>query len=55
MGEMSNEYYIMIGKPEGNRPLGRPMRRWKGNIIMDLREIIWEVVSWMHLDQGRDR
>jgi hypothetical protein len=39
MGEMRNSYKILVGKLEGNRPLGRPRHRWKGNIKMDLREI----------------
>jgi hypothetical protein len=37
MGEMINAYNILVGKPEGNRPLGRPSCRWEGSIIMDLR------------------
>jgi hypothetical protein len=44
-GEMINAYSISVGKPEGMRQLGRPRRRWKDNIRMDLRE----VVDWMHL------
>jgi hypothetical protein len=40
MGEMSNAYDILIGKPEGKRPLGRPMPRWEDNIIIDFREIV---------------
>jgi hypothetical protein len=39
MGEMRNTYKILVGKPEGKRPLGRPKRRWEDNIRMDLREI----------------
>jgi len=45
----------LIGKPEGKRPLGRPRRRWKDNIRIDLREIGWEGVDWMHLDKNRDQ
>jgi hypothetical protein len=41
MGEKRNAYMILVGKPGGKRPLGRPRRRWVGNIKMDLREIRW--------------
>jgi hypothetical protein len=40
-GEKRNAYRILVGKPEGNRPLGRLRRRWEDNIKMDLREIGW--------------
>jgi hypothetical protein len=40
-GEKRNAYRILLGKPEGKRPLGRPRRRWMDNIKMDLREIRW--------------
>jgi hypothetical protein len=55
MGEMRNPYKIFIVKSEGKRPLGRPRRRWEDNIRVDLREIGWEVVDWMHLDQDGDQ
>jgi hypothetical protein len=45
MGEKRNVYRILVGKPEGNRPLGRPRRRWVDNIKMDLREIGWDGVG----------
>jgi hypothetical protein len=44
-----------MGKPEGNRPLGRPRRRWVGNIKMDLREIGWDGVDWTDMAQGTDQ
>jgi hypothetical protein len=40
-------------KPEGKRPLGKHRRRWEDNIRMDLREIAWEVVDWIHVAQDR--
>jgi hypothetical protein len=51
--EMRNAYKILVGKPEGKRPLGIPRRRWKDNIRMDLREIGWEVVNCMRVAQAR--
>jgi hypothetical protein len=50
-----NAYNILVGKPEEKRPLGRCRHRWEDNIRMDLREIGWEVVDWIHLAQGRDQ
>jgi hypothetical protein len=41
MGEKTNAYRILVGKPEGKRPLGRPRRRWANDIKVDLREIEW--------------
>jgi hypothetical protein len=46
-------YRILIGKPEGKRPFGRRRHRWKDNVKMDLREIGWEGVDWIHLAQDR--
>jgi hypothetical protein len=54
MAEMRNTYRIFVGKPEGKRSLGRPRHRGEGNIRMDVREIGWEGVDWMHLAQDRD-
>jgi hypothetical protein len=48
-------YRILVGKPEGKRPLGRPRRRWVDNIKMDLREIGWDGVHWMDMFQDRDQ
>ena len=48
-------YRVLVGKPEGRRPLGRPRRRWKDNIRMDLREVGCGRVDWMELAQDRDR
>jgi hypothetical protein len=55
MREMRNVYNILVGKPEGKRPLGRLRRRWEDNNRMDLREIGWEGVDWMHLAHDRDQ
>jgi hypothetical protein len=55
MGEKRNAYRILVGKPEGRRPLGRPRRRWVDNIKMDLREIGWDDVHWVDLAQDRDQ
>jgi hypothetical protein len=55
MGEGRNVYRVLVGKPEGKRPLGRPRRRWEDGIKMDLREIGWEGVEWIQLAQDRDR
>jgi hypothetical protein len=46
MGENRTVYRILVGKPEGRRPLGRPRRRWVDNIKMDLREIGWDGMVW---------
>ena len=48
-------YRLLVGKPEGRRPLGRPRRRWEDNIRMDLREVGCGRVDWMELAQDRDR
>jgi hypothetical protein len=55
MGEDSNVYKVLMGKPEGKTPLGRPRRRWEDGIRMDLREISWLSVEWIQLVQDRDQ
>jgi hypothetical protein len=54
MREGRNVYRVLLGKPEGKRPLVRPRRRWEDGIKMDLREIGWGCVEWIHLAQGKD-
>jgi hypothetical protein len=44
-----------VGKPEGNRPLGRPRRRWVDDIKIDLRESVWDGIDWIDLAQERDQ
>jgi hypothetical protein len=53
MGEKRNACRILVGMPEGKRPLGRPRRRWEDNIRMDLREIGWGGMDWIDLAQWR--
>jgi hypothetical protein len=53
MGETTNAYRILVGKPEGKRPLGRTRRRWVDNIKMDLRERGWDGMDWIELAQDR--
>jgi hypothetical protein len=55
MGEKRNAYRLLVGKPEGRRPLGRPRRRWLDNIRMGLVEVGWSDVEWIGLAQNRDR
>jgi hypothetical protein len=55
MGPKTTEYRILMGKPDGKRPLGRPRCRWVDNIKMDLREIGWDGMDWIDLAQDRDR
>jgi hypothetical protein len=55
MGKERNVYKILVGKPEGKRELGRPMRGWEKGVIMDLTEIGWEVwsgFSWLRIETG---
>jgi hypothetical protein len=55
MGEERKVYKVLVGKPEGKKPPGRPRRRWKDGIRMDLREIGLGGVDWIRLSQDRDR
>jgi hypothetical protein len=55
IGEKRNVYMLLVGKPEGKRPLGRPRLRWVNNIRMDLVEVGWGDVDWIGLAHDRDR
>jgi hypothetical protein len=55
LGEESGVHRVLVGKPEGKRPLGRPRRRWEDNIQMDVEEVGEGRGDWMELAQDRDR
>jgi hypothetical protein len=55
MGEKMNAYRILVGKPEGKRPILRLRCRWLDNIKMDLREIVWDSMNWIDLAEDRDQ
>jgi hypothetical protein len=55
MEEGRGVYRILVGRPEGMRPLGKPRRRWENNIKMDLQEVRWGGIDWIDMAQDRDR
>jgi hypothetical protein len=55
MKKKGNVYRLLVGNPEGKRPLGRQRRRWVDNIRMDLGEMGWGYVDWVGLAQDRNR
>jgi hypothetical protein len=55
MGERRGAYRVLVGKPEGRRPLGRPRRRWEDNVKTDLREVGCGCVDWIGLAQDRNK
>jgi hypothetical protein len=55
MLEKRNAYRILVGKPQGKSPVGRPKRRWADNIKMDLREVGWDGMDWIDLTEDRDQ
>ena len=55
MGEGRVVHRVLVGKPEGKRPFGRPRRRWEDNIKMDLQEVGGGCTDWMELAQDRER
>jgi hypothetical protein len=54
MGERRGVFRVLVGKPEGKRPLGRPRHRWEDNIEMDLLEVGCGGMNWIELSQDRD-
>jgi hypothetical protein len=55
IGESRGIYRVLVGKPEGKRPLGRPRRRWEDNIKMDLQDVRCRDIDWIKLAQDRGR
>jgi hypothetical protein len=55
MGGKRNAYRLLVGKPGGRRPLGKPRRNWVDNIKMDILEIDWSGVNWIGLAQDKDK
>jgi hypothetical protein len=55
MGERRDIYKVLVGKPEGKRPLGRPRHSWENNIKMDRQEVECESMDWIELVEDRDR
>jgi len=55
VGEWRGMYRVLVGKPEGKRPLGSPRRRWEDNIKMDFKEVGCGGMDWIELAQDRDR
>jgi hypothetical protein len=55
IGEKRHAYRLLVGKPEGRRPLGSTRRKWLDNIRMDLVEVGWGDLDWIGLPQDRDR
>ena len=55
MEQSRNAYRVLVGKPEGERPLGRSRRRWEDNIKMDLREVGCDPGDWIALAEDRDQ
>ena len=54
MGDRRGAYGVLVGRPEGKRPLGRPRRKWEDNIKMDLQKVGLEGKDWIDLAQDRD-
>jgi hypothetical protein len=52
MGEKRDAYRILLGRPEGRRPLGKPRHRWEDNIKMDLQDVGWGGMDWLRIGTG---
>ena len=55
MGDRRGVFRVLVRKPEGKRPLGRPGRRWEDNIKLNLQEVEWGCMNWIEVAQDRDR
>jgi hypothetical protein len=55
MGERRGVYRVLVGKPEGKKPLGRPRHRWENNLKTDLQKVGWRGMDWIDLAQYNDR
>jgi hypothetical protein len=55
MGERRGAYSVLVGKPEGKRPLVRPRHRWEDNIKIVLQEVWWDSMEWIDLSEDRDK
>jgi hypothetical protein len=55
IGEKRKAYRVLVGKPEGKRPVGRPRRSWVDHVNIDLRELRWDGMDWIDLAQDRDQ
>jgi hypothetical protein len=55
MGEKKGAYGDLVGRPERNKPTGKPRRSWEDNIKMDLQEVGWGAMKWIDLAEDRDR
>jgi hypothetical protein len=55
MGEGRGVYRVLVGKPEGKRPLGRPRRRWEVNVKIDFQEVGCEGMAWTELSEDRNK
>jgi hypothetical protein len=55
MGEGRGAYRVLVGRPDRRRPLGRPRRRWEGNIKLDLQEVGWGGMDWIDLAQNTEK